>query len=370
MTRQRISVGCAALLGAALFLAPSCGAGSEVVIENERALPAGADEAVVDATSAQRFGYTKKPEVHGPGDGHNHEAEAASGYVWTAPEGWLEMETSEFRQVNMQPAGDPELQCYMSVVRGSLMDNLNRWRGQFGLGDLTQAEIDELPDALLFALPAKVVDLDGNFTGMGGEPQANTGMLGMIMPAAQVTVTVKMTGPAAKVAAQTENFYAFCASLGWGETSTPPASSQESSGGGELTFSMPESWSEAPPKSMRSINLMAAANTQCYLIILGGEAGGLLDNLNRWRGEVDLGPMTDAAVAELPTLTMLGREVSLLEVSGNYQGMGGEGAEDQTVLGVCWIDDTSSMFMKMVGPSSEVADQKENFIAFISSLKN
>ena len=63
---------------------------------------------------------------------------------------------------------------------------------------------------------------------------------------------------------------------------------------------------------MRSVNLVAGEDTQCYLIELAGEAGGELANLNRWRGEVGHAPLDAAGLAELERVEFLGTSCALL----------------------------------------------------------
>ena len=135
-----------------------------------------------------------------------------------------------------------------------------------------------------------------------------------------------------------------------------------------LTFDIPEGWRDAGPKSMRNVNLAAGESSECYVILLGGEAGGLLANLNRWRNEVGLDPLGDAEVAALEQVTLLGQSCPLLEVEGNYQGMSG-GAGLRRVLATLLVRPEGSVFVKMVGPPEEIAAHREGFLAFVASLE-
>lgn len=366
-----------ALLSAALICVASCGPGSEVTLEASTPIKVEGKMVRVDVSSAERFGFASNTTQHSADDGHDHGADVpgASPFVWELPPTWMELPKAQFREINLQPAGDPELQCYMTILSGDgggVAANLNRWRGQLGLEPADEASFANLPTTVLFKGIAQVLELEGTFSGMGGEPLENYGMIGVILLTPQFTVTVKMTGPKEKAAAERGNFDAFIASLGV-EMQTegpPPETDPNSGGGGDLTYAMPEGWSALAPKGMRIINLDATPNTQCYLIMMPGAAGGLLGNLNRWRGEVGYDAFTQADAEALPTVPVLGEDAYLLEVSGDYQGMGGANGEDQTLLGVCLIGEEQSSFIKMVGPRSEVAEQKANFIAFLASLEN
>ncbi len=91
-------------------------------------------------------------------------------------------------------------------------------------------------------------------------------------------------------------------------------------------------------------------------------------NLNRWLGQFGEPPMTEAQLAELPAVTMLETTAPLLEVRGDFAGMGAQPKPGQALLGVACLLDGQAVFVKMTGPESDVAAQKDNFIAFCESL--
>ncbi len=134
-------------------------------------------------------------------------------------------------------------------------------------------------------------------------------------------------------------------------------------------FTLPEGWKDEGPAGMRKVNLSTGADTQCYLITLPGEGGGLVENLNRWRNEVGLAPIRAEEAAALPRIELLGEACPLLDVSGDYQGMGGSAGSDRTLLGTVLIRPTESLFIKMVGPSEEVLAHRDAFVAFVESLE-
>ena len=91
--------------------------------------------------------------------------------------------------------------------------NVNRWRGQMGLEDLDEAAVEALPKKPLFGYEATFLSLDGDFAGMGQEGKADYRLLGLILTAGDGALFVKMTGPRDLVAANAEQFDAFCQSL-------------------------------------------------------------------------------------------------------------------------------------------------------------
>ena len=308
-------------------------------------------------------------------------------FIFDLPEGWNKLAPTSMRVINLQPAGDPNTECALTILGGDgggLAANINRWRGQIGLEAVSEEEVAQLPKGLLLGQDATIVDLRGNYSGMGDTVQGDWGLLGYVLVTDQFTVFVKMTGPGDVLNTERANFEAFCASLSPAPQASdhdshdphaptpPPASSgqivDQSPPAEQFAYALPDGWTAAAPKSMRSVNLTAGSSSECYLIALGGQGGGLEMNINRWRGEVGLDPMSAAQIAELPTVTLFGTQAPMLEVSGDYQGMGGPTGEEKRVLGVPLIRPGGSVFIKMVGPDAEVAAERDNFIAFVQSL--
>jgi hypothetical protein len=109
--------------------------------------------------------------------------------------------------------------------------------------------------------------------------------------------------------------------------------------------------------------------TECYVTVLGGDGGGLVANINRWRTQVGLEPWSEADIDGLESVEVLGREVPIVEVAGEYSGMEGGSEAGFAILGlVCELGDRS-VFIKMVGPREDVEAERESFVAFARSLR-
>ena len=363
------------LIGSSLLLVfLACSAQDQVEIETERDVTRSYGRAEVGATSADRFGPRKTATTHDPST-HDATQETAAvdpnaaPLVWEVPEGWESKAPTSMRLANLVPAGDPSSECTLTLLGGSgggELSNVNRWRGQMGLAPIDQASMDAIPTMEVLGYEAPFFQLDGAYSGMDGEPQPNWSMLGLILSREQFTIFVKMNGPTDLVNAERQNFVAFCASLREPGTVSPPP---VETGSNEKGYTMPEGWRVGPPKSMRTLNLLAGEGSECYLILLGGEAGGLGPNINRWMGEVGMAPLSDAEISMLPTVKLFGVDSPMLEVSGDYKGMGGNDGSDSTVLGVALVRPTGSAFVKMVGPAAEIAAEKQHFIELVESLE-
>ena len=337
------------------------------------------------ATNAQRFGGMPGAT---PSASMNREVGANSssrGFVWETPEGWTAKAPTSMREANFQVGDDPNAECYLTVLAGmggGLISNVNRWRQQIGLPPQTDAEILALPKRLLFGNEATIVELEGAFKGMGDEAEEGFGLLGAILSMQEGTLFVKLTGPIETVRANRAQFDQFCDSLDKDEpgaaehdhsaheTQTSATKTASDSSGG-LAFEAPKSWQEQPPRSMRIVSYQVGSTpgSECYITGLSGDAGGVEANINRWRSQVGAEPLSQAEIAALPTLTILGTPSPWMEAYGDFSGMGAEDQSDAGILGAICNLGNQTLFLKMLGPSSLLKSERDNFIQFCESLR-
>jgi hypothetical protein len=367
------------LLVAALLA--SCGSHPDrMEIAQARTASKPSIRALPGVTSAQRFGGSMGSTrgMGAAGGASGTEAGAGTGLAFEAPQGWEQLPASSLRPINLRPAGDPDAECYVTVLSGDgggLVANIDRWRKQLGLEAMTPAEADALGDLPLMGGTAKLVELEGAYSGMGDEARAGWKLIGAVLLRPGSAIFVKMTGPAALVDAEKQRFLAFCASLDEGgsdsqgpaaaQASAPPASAPS----GPLAWTAPQGWSEGAPKPMRVVTFQVAQESECYVTLLGGEGGGLVPNLDRWRGELGLAPTTPEEVAAMERVPMLGRDAIVFEGVGTFSSMGGAPRDDFAIFGAICMRGADSVFVKMVGPSAEVLPRRDEFIRFLSSMQ-
>ncbi len=131
----------------------------------------------------------------------------------------------------------------------------------------------------------------------------------------------------------------------------------------------PDAWTSLPPTQFRLANF-AIGEVECFLSALPGAAGGVKENLDRWRGQMSQPPYTDAEFAALRRGRALGAEAVFVEIDGVYTGMAGETQlADYTMLGMIAPHEGRTVFVKMVGPTAAVAAERARFEAFCASLR-
>jgi hypothetical protein len=185
-------------------------------------------------------------------------------------------------------------------------------------------------------------------------------MAAAAMERAGTAYFVKLIGPSADVRGQIDVFRAFCASL----RDAAPAAAAPQVGDGDaapFTWQAPEGWAQGPAKQMRVVtfNPKDRAGVECYVAVLGGAAGGVAANVNRWRQQLNLAPLAADAIAALPKVQVLGRASPMVEIDGGASSMYGL---------VCELG-ASTVFVKMTGPSESLRAERGRFVEFCKSLK-
>lgn len=402
-----------------------CGISENIEIRETRKLSVHRTPPKLHATSRERFELALQSGT--PGAPRQGEAQAE--FHWETPEGWEELPPTEFRTANFRFGPKGEGECYLSVLPGGgggPFANANRWRTQMKQEPYSEAEFAALPRRSVLGQEAIELEFDGAYQGMN-MPAAKEGyrLVGLLFMYGGSGVYIKMVGPAALVEAERVNFDRFVESLHAATAghvhgpapqtasadvvSPPPAvpsgalppdhppieplpaghppivakaetaqdrpndapagPSRASAQG--YSWTAPAGWSKAADRPMRLVTytLGEGGAIECYVSVLGGEAGGAAMNLNRWRGQMGAGPLSDEDLDALPKITVMGRDVPLLDVAGTYTGMGGEPKPNQRMLGVAWISPQGSVFIRMTGPDEAVATRKDEFVAFCESFE-
>ena len=130
-----------------------------------------------------------------------------------------------------------------------------------------------------------------------------------------------------------------------------------------ISYQVPEEWNEFPPSSVRKANFKIDDTdglAEVSITVFPGNVGGYLANVNRWRQQIQLPPIEEAALRD--TLTPI--------IISNHQGYYSllEGSSS-SIMGAILQFHGVTWFVKMQGSILTVQNQKENFLNFISSLE-
>ncbi|MFH0944070.1 MAG: hypothetical protein V2A76_02630 [Planctomycetota bacterium] len=132
---------------------------------------------------------------------------------WDVPAGWeLAQGSSSMRLMTLKVTARPGAECWVTVLRGlagGVSGNLNRWRREMGQPPLTEEELAALPTLKVLGAEAPFLEV----TGPEGADGTSRCLLGVIAELSGNGVFIKMVGSREDLAAEREQFAAFCRSL-------------------------------------------------------------------------------------------------------------------------------------------------------------
>jgi len=146
-----------------------------------------------------------------------------------------------------------------------------------------------------------------------------------------------------------------------GDVPPPPVPS----GGSAMKWSLPKGWTEKLSGGMRYATLKAPGEGKLdvSVVVLPGPAGGELANVNRWRGQIGLPPVDEAALASArKTVKSKAGPVSLFDFTSDGQ------QKSRMVAGLV-ESGGNTWFVKMVGDAERAAAARPDFIHLVESLR-
>ncbi|HEV2209130.1 MAG TPA: hypothetical protein VG167_10175 [Verrucomicrobiae bacterium] len=136
-----------------------------------------------------------------------------------------------------------------------------------------------------------------------------------------------------------------------------------------LKYAVPSGWEETAPGEMRvasfHVNGDGGKQADVGVFPFPGMAGGDLQNVNRWRGQVGLAPITEEEMTKAAEpVQVAGQKAELFDLGGQNAASG-----DKTrILGAILRQGDVSWFFKMNGDDALVAQQKPAFVQFLNSI--
>lgn len=248
---------------------------------------------------------------------------------WKPPASWQKGPSSDLRFATFYP--DPkdraiELTVFKFDMISPILANVNRWCDR----DLGRKHIRE----------AELKQYTRKF-----QAGKNEGVL------------VDMTGPGARKGKHPP--------MGGMEKRKPPADGTPRPPKAlPIAYKTPDGWTETGPRGgfvpiLTAFDVGGKAETT--VIVMGGGTGGELDNVNRWRGQVGLGPTTAAELAKGPP-----REVKVGGEAGKYYDLSGP---QKGMLLVVLKRGGRTWYLKLFGEADTVGKNRGKFESFVQSIQ-
>ena len=303
---------------------------------------------------------------------------------WKVPAGWDEQPASGMRVGSFQVAGANGEAADVSIIplggaAGSDLDNINRWRGQIGLTPVTAEGLDGLQQKLTIdGVPAILVDLEG----VDAAKNQPTRIVAAIARVGESNWFFKMIGAEALVAAQKASFVEFIQSFVFpsgeatalvGAPSTvPPVMPPPPVGGsGSPKWEAPSSWVAQTPSSMIIAKFgvdggdLGAA--EATVSAFPGDVGGLLMNVNRWRAQLGLSPVSAGELASVTKSIVVGGAQSTLVDMANPSG--GDRSAAKRILVALVPHMGKTWFFKLLGSEALIEREQPGFMKFLQSIQ-
>jgi len=274
----------------------------------------------------------------------NPPARQPSKVTWTVPDGWEKID----KQVPMRYATfitPQNLEVTVAVFPGDvggLLANVNRWRGQVGLESIEEHEL-ERNAVQISGKNSYVVDIEGlknrlisTSVSLGDGSTWFVKTIGNSSAAGQIKADMVTFSESFRIVDSTKLEEASTPSVEW----KPPA-----------TWSIDQNAS-----SMLMAAYVTELGARITLTALGGDGGGLLNNVNRWRGQ--LGLESKQSVDELNLQIQDGTVVvDLVSLDGL----------NRIVVGIISLD-SKTLFFKLMGSPEATQVALKQFTNFILSF--
>ncbi len=305
--------------------------------------------------------------------------------TWKTPEGWTEVPPGEMRVASFKIQGQNGKQAGVSVIplpglAGSDEANVNRWRGQVGLLPVSPDELKKsVENVEAGGQPAQLYDIVGQNPGSGAPER----ILGVIQRRDDMAWFFKMTGDADLAEQQKPAFVAFLKSvkfttvraqaelppshppigdmgMGAPATAAGPISSE-----GKPNWQVPAGWQEVPGGQFLVAKFTltgdGGATAAVNVSSSTGDGGGLAANVNRWRGQLGLPPITEILTT---AIDVTGGKAQLVDLSGTDARTG----QPTRLVGVMVPQSGQTWFYKLMGDAKVVESQKDAFAKFVQGV--
>ena len=139
----------------------------------------------------------------------------------------------------------------------------------------------------------------------------------------------------------------------------------------DISWKVPAGWEEQPPSSMRVGSFLVKGDNgqvaDVSVIPLSGDAGGDLANINRWRDQIQLDPLSESDLpSHSESISPGGRTMRMVDFPSKDLLLGNK--YKKRLIAVIYQQGSRSWFIKMLGEDATVEAAKPAFLKFLQSL--
>ena len=301
---------------------------------------------------------------------------------WKLPTGWSERPAGAMRAARFTVKGSEGRETDISLIplKGlptGRAEVINIWRSQLKLEPIQDDALAKLSEKV--PVGSEQADL---YDMASTEPLPDTGYKSRSLLATlkrdDTAWFFKMSGEDGDVAAQKTNFLAFLKSLNLDMVPTATEQPKPRADATDDTtaappakpdWTVPSGWEETSPGQMLLAKFLIAdgtAKADVNISALGGDGGGLLGNANRWRDQLGLEPVDEAALQKLLTpLDLPDGKAILVEMNGTEKRSG----KPAGFVAIIVPRQSETWFYRLMGDEKIVAREKAALKKFVQSVK-
>ena len=266
---------------------------------------------------------------------------------------------------------------------GHDLENVNRWRESVGLKPVAETDLAKLAEAVeIGGQSGQLYDQAGENPGSGEKSR----LLVAVLKREGVAWYFKMNGDDELVVQQKPAFVDFLKSVSFPAAVAPsvlPPSHPPIGGGlptgqtapadnsaeGKPTWQVPAGWQEVAAGQFLVAKFLVTgdANTKANINVsmAPGDGGGLLGNVNRWRGQLRLAPVPEDEIGKLisPVDTPSGKAM-FIDMTGTDPN-----GQKARLIGAVVPQNNQTWFYKLMGSEPIVAREKDAFSKFVQTAK-
>jgi hypothetical protein len=237
--------------------------------------------------------------------------------------------------------------------------SVNMWRETLGLPELPPDQIkgDEISVA---GAHAHLYDLKSDELKFGGKFKSRT--TAAVVEQDDTLWFIKMDGEESIVTAQQAAFKDFLKSIRFEESQPTQVASAAGGASSEGDWKIPEGWQQRPASQMVLASYTTAQGGVVSVSRFDGATGGLLANVNRWRGQMGQGPIASEDLnREVKTVDLSdGSKASAVDVTGTNPQSGKPGR----LFGLIVTRGSQTWFYKLTGEPGQVAAEAPKLVEF------
>ncbi|CAN5502460.1 hypothetical protein BH23VER1_BH23VER1_30170 [soil metagenome] len=302
--------------------------------------------------------------------------------TWATPAQAEELPPGDVRKASYAIPGEDGSTLDLSVTAfpgevGGVTANVNRWRDQLGLPPVSAD--DMAPELLPLGDGSRDIAMMVFDMAASDTPDASATSAG-ILPVGEHTWFFKLTGTSAAVTAYRPAFVDFLGTVtlsdevaGLAEaTAAPPPDRAERADPlpvPPLDFTAPDSWLPAPASSMRAASFVATGpkgeTVDIAVIPIPGNLGSNLDNVNRWRQQLQLPDLDEEQLAGHAS-SIEGKMGEILYVEEVSEEPLIGGLHNAAIYGAIVQGPEHIWFFKMSGDAGLAAEHRDSFKEFVA----